>query len=658
MSLGIPNFEYIEDARGIPPYMADAKMLLSGMNIPHVSTFSLMRLERSILRTGIWKTMGTREESHFTRFMAHLVPSLELDPWCQERVWSFYDTRNRFNRNVTNWFGSQNAGKTMTSAGMANAHGVLWHDKTRQIVAGPIKESGDSEIWGQMNSVFEEVAREHKSELTAMGLTMKQTESKFALQFSSVQRAGTIRFVAIDGAGKVQGGKARDRMQQDGYVLFWLDEIGVWDGRIDFLEALPNLQSNHNLHVVTACNPKNPEGELDGELSRPKGGFGTLKIETDRIWLSEKYGAVTYRFDGLQSPNFTHGDKWPWLFDGKRELKLQENHGLNSPKYNEQCRAFMGTGIGLKYVLTPQDLTNGLVDQPFVWSAGQKWKVAYLDPSLSNGGDDAVMTVLEGGEMQESTGNARPVVEMTKQVRIDIQDRRNGAVLVDLDWIRRCELVRGKKDLTIEIGSPIPVETEIAVKAAEFCQAEGIAYSDFGYDDSMRGKVMVAFQWAMGDSPLVVSYVGEPSETPMFPSTWTTGADGRRRLRTWKEECQKFVSQIWFQGAAVIRSGMFRFRAGHDRWATQARRRLWAETSAGKKRDVESKQVYSLRPPKESPDWADSLFGAIEVAVNRGRLRLTVDKAIPHAGDYTPNIIRNQWKNRKPQRGLHTTGTK
>lgn len=656
-SLLIPDFQYLPSPREVPEYLAEAKALLAEVGVSNVGGFSMMRLERSILRNGVWQQMGTRVEQHFIRFLAHLVPSIECDPWCQERVWSFYDTRRR-GRSVTNWHGSQNAGKTMTMAGMANAHGVLWHDKTRQIVSGPIKESGDSEIWGQMNSIFEEVSREHKRELAGMGLSMKQTESKFALRFSDIQRAGSIRFVAIDGAGKVQGGKARDRLQQDGYVLFWLDEIGVWDGRIEFLDALPNLSSNENLHVVTACNPKNPEGELDGELSRPKGGFGTLRMEHDYVWESEKYGAVTYRFDGLKSPNLLHGNQWPWLFDRRREQRLQENHGFNSPKYNEQCRAFMGTGIGLKYVLTQQDLINGLVDQPFLWSQQEKWKVGYLDPALSNGGDDAVFTILEGGQMQEGEAQHRPIVELAKQVRIDIQDRRNGPLFVDAEWIRRCELVRGKKDAAMEMGAPISVEEELAIKAAELCWQEGISYRDFGYDDSMRGKVMVAFQWAMGDAPLVVSYVGEPDDAPMFPSTWTTGADGRRRLRTWKEECQKFVSQIWFQGAAVVRSGMFRFKPGFDRWAAQGRRRLWKETAAGKKRDVESRQDYSERPPKESPDYADSLFGAIHVAARRAHLRLTVDKAIPHEGSYGRETISSQWRNRKPQRGLFTTGTK
>jgi len=651
----VPEFRWMEQPREAVGYEADVKALLAGRGLK-AGGLSLMRLERAILRLGLWKTLGTREEEHWVRFAAHLVPSLETDPWFQERVWSFFDTRRR-GKQITNWWGSQNSGKTKTMAVLANAHGVLWHDFTRQIVSGPIKESGDSEIWGQMNDVFEEIRREWSAELKACGLVMKQTASKFDLRFSEAQRAGSIRFVAIDDVGKVQGGKAKDIRQTQGYVLFWLDETGVWNGRTQFLEALPNLKSNDNLHVVTACNPKNPEGELDGELSRPRGGFSVLNMDTSHVWESEKYGAVTYRFDGLRSPNFEHGERWPWLFNARRERTLREDYGENSPKYNEQCRAFMGTGLGLKYVLTSQDLVAGAVEMPFVWAAASKWRAAYLDPGFTNDGDAAVFTVLEGGEMHEEGGHVRPVVELAEQFTIPVWDRRRGELVADDSWVERCRAVRGRDDAILRPGSVVSVERELAVKAAEACLQRGISWRDFGYDDSMRGRMMEAVQWAMGDAPLIVSYVGDAEDVPMFPRRWV-GEGRERRLRTWKEECQKFVSQIWFAGAAVVRSGMFRQRPGLDRWAAQARRRLWAESLGGKKRDVEGKAAYKQRPPKESPDFADSLFGAFYVAQKRGRLQLAIDRAEPHGVDSSHQIISRQWKERGRTRGLYGTGSR
>jgi hypothetical protein len=139
--------EFVADARGKAGHEGDARARL--LKLGHdVSSWGTLRIERSILLTGIWRDLGTREEMHTVRYLAHLVPSLEADPWFQERVWSFFDTRRR-GRQVANWWGCQNSGKTKTMAIMAIGFGVLHPRRTRQLVSGPFKEAGDSGIWGQ-----------------------------------------------------------------------------------------------------------------------------------------------------------------------------------------------------------------------------------------------------------------------------------------------------------------------------------------------------------------------------------------------------------------------------------------------------------------------------------------------------------------------------
>lgn len=217
--------EFVADPRGKAPHEAEARARL--LKLGHnVSSWGPLRLERSILLMGTWRDLGTREEMHMVRYLAHLVPSLEADPWFQERVWSFFDTR-RGGRQVTNWWGCQNSGKTKTMAIMAIGFGVLHPRRTRQLVSGPFKEAGDSEIWGQMCETYDEVRREWATELERMGCGMKKMESRAVLRFSDEPRAGTLKLIAMDEVGKVQGGKARDRQQQSGYVLMWLDEIGA-----------------------------------------------------------------------------------------------------------------------------------------------------------------------------------------------------------------------------------------------------------------------------------------------------------------------------------------------------------------------------------------------------------------------------------------------
>jgi len=77
--------------------------------------------------------------------------------------------------------------------------------------------------------------------------------------------------------------------------------------------------------------------------------------------------------------------------------------------------------------------------------------------------------------------------------------------------------------------------------------------------------VGLAFQWAMGDRPLLVSSVGEPEETPIYPPQFFTDEKGRRQPVTWRDDCQKFVSQMWFFGAAVVRKVSPILRQWRDR---------------------------------------------------------------------------------------------
>ena len=490
----------VDDPRGRAAHEAEARARL--LKLGHnVSSWGPLRIERSILLMGTWRDLGTREEIHMVRYLAHLVPSLEADPWFQERVWSFYDTRRR-ERQVTNWWGCQNSGKTKTMAIMAIGFGILHPRRTRQLVSGPFKEAGDSEIWGQMCETYDEVRREWAKELERMGCGMKKMESRAVLRFSDEPRAGTLKLIAMDEVGKVQGGKARDRQQQSGYVLMWLDETGARYPTLAFLDALPNLKSNENFHAITACNPRYPEGELDGELGRPSGGYKSLRLDADFVWESA-HGSRTYRFDGLKSPNFVCGRHWPWLFDQAREAKLRRDHGAGSDKYNEQCRAFMGTGSGSRYVLTHADVKNGMVDADFEWTAEPKTRVAYLDPALSSGGDDAVLTILEIGTRRELTGAVAPVIHAARQLVIPI----TSGLTVDSEWLAAYARVRGTSDGLPAIGHTISVERQLAIRTALILRDESIPFDHFGYDDSMRGKVMEASsgRWARHRSSSVTS---------------------------------------------------------------------------------------------------------------------------------------------------------
>lgn len=630
-------------------------------------------------RLTLGQFLGTRWEQHFIRYVCLLIESLDPDPWFQEKVWSFYDTQRR-GKQVTNWFGSQSSGKTTAMAAMCNALAILHPAHTRQTVSGPFKRAGESPLWNEVEAVFEEIKlkwgdklaewsgadwdKRRKKWISNRELTstiMESASSTGVLTFCHMPKAGTITLVAMDKVGKVQGAKAKDRNQAKGLICFWLDEIGAGYPSLDILRALHNLKSNRNFHMVTACNPFNPVGQLDGELGRPAGGFESLKIEEDFVWDSA-HDSRTYRFDGHRSPNIVAGEVlWPWLFSERNRDTLLKSCPPDSDFYNSQCRAFMNGGSGTRYVLNSHDIRIGQVDAPFEFTQHPLVKVAFVDPALSTDGDNAVYTELHIGWMRSAHGgddSLHPVCWSPEQHTIPVFTGK----LADADDVRRCQAVRGASTPgNWTVGQVMPVEEQVAIQTGWKLIQSGIPTSMCGYDDSMRGRVVLAFQWAMGDQPLLVSSVGDPEETPMYPPQFFTDEKGRRQPLTWKDDCQKFVSQMWFFGAAVVRSGVFRCAPGVMKGLLQATRRFWGYAAGGRKRVVESKKDYKGRNGNASPDEADSLMGAFHVAQKRGVLRLKVETPREHlsaAGVRKPSVILSQWKNRKIATGLHLTGTK
>ena len=659
----VPEMLWEAEPRREPDYDGQARDLFRAQYLANgdeisagnVAKWPLMRLERAILRTGLWRRLGTQEASHTVRYICHLLPSVEPDPWFQERVWSFYACR-RDGKPVINWWGSQNAGKTQTASAMAVAFGILHPEATRQTVSGPFKEAGDMQLWGGICSAYyEALDKWGAGYLQELGVTMKMNTAKNVVRFGEAHLAGTIKLVAMDEVGKVQGGKAKDREQKTGHILMWLDEVGAGYPSMAFIEALANLASNDNFEAITMCNPKNLEGELDGELGRPRGGYQSLDIERSVVWDSA-HNSRTYRFDGHRSPNFGSGGgrkgRWPWLFNEERKERLAAAYPPGSDKYNEQCRAYMSGNSGAKYVLTRGDVEASGHDRDFVWSGMPKQRVAYLDPALSSGGDEAVFTVLEIGERREIDGTLIPTVYGKSQEVIPIVT----GMRADPEWVKASERVRGQEGGII-VGETISPERQLAVACGVRCLELGISFTHFGYDDSMRGKVMEAFQWAMGAQPIIVSYVGEPEDVPMYPPKYRDGAKGREPV-TWRDECRKFVSQVWFFGAAVVRSGHYRAHPSCNTALDQAVRRKWDEGTGGKKRDIEGKDEYKARPPKESPDRADSLFGAFHVAMKRGLLTLRVDFGQPKSQHGAESWIIRRLTNRRAGTGLHMTGSR
>jgi len=607
-----------------------------------------MRVYRSCLKAR--EFFGEREEKVMIYYIAALIPALELDPWTQVKVWSFFDTR-RENRRGSNWFGCQNSTKTSTCAALAIAFGVLHPEATNQKVAEPFKVSGEKKIWFMVQKFAESAKEAHRAELQRMRCSIKNATTMDYVRFGMYPGSGFLDLIAADEPGKLQGAKSSDRDQSTGWLIAYLDEIALHPTQA-FLEVLPNLTSNYNFHFFTDCNPELVPGQLDTELGKPKGGYRKLDLDSDFRWLSA-YGTVTYRFDGLKSPNMEFSkDRYPYIFGRKRLHYFEDAYGKGNPKYNAQVRGLSPAGMDGFFVTSLEKLEAGKVFKQFQWLEKTPHEVGFLDPGF--GGDPAIFTHLSVGLIRDlSTPEGFEAIVCREQFEIPVRPSAE----IDEEWLPKIFRARGNLG-EMKMGDKLDPGKQLAIEAAIACIDRGIPYFNFGYDDSMRGWVVTAIIWAMGTGVLTVSYEGKPQNRKIWPKKFTevAGGGGKQRPKLWSDECSKFVSQVWFQGAEILHAGQL-FRGGDlcQRGLDQMENRRWKQS--GYKKDIESKDDYKTKF-KESPDHADSLLGALHVVVERNLIALTFDKAVENERS-SGKVSLNSWKIQNRQtHGLRLTGSK
>lgn len=659
----IPDFDYVPDPKEAPAWFQKAAQELRPLGS---AKWSAMRVYRCLLKldgkeapwretddTGRRYIFGEREEIVFNRYMALLIPALIPDPWMQVKIWCYYDTV-REGWKVTNFFGCQNATKSAYSAAMGVAMGVLNPEHTNQRMAEPFKSTGEKKVWRMVQRFAESAKIAHRAELADMRCHIKNSSASDTIRFGMYPDTGFFDLIAADDPGKLQGEKAADPEQQKGHLIAYLGEIALHPTQA-FLKVLPNLTSNFNFHAITDCNPELIPGNLDTELGKPKSGFRKLNLDSDYAWDSA-YGSRTYRFDGLKSPNMElTRTRWPYIFDRKRLQYFEEAYGKGNPKYNAQVRGLSLTGLGGFFVTSLGQIEAGRVFKEFEWTDAPKENIGFLDAGF--GGDPAIFTHLAVGEARDTLHpEGFQVVNGNEQIEI----RVSAEGPADEEWLEKIKLARGDSGGVSE-GQILSLERKLAIDTALECRKRNILYRNFGYDDSMRGQQWVnEVLWAMGTSPLTISYIGTPQKKAIWPVTFIEegeGSDRRRRPKRWDEHSQKFVSQVWFQGAAIVHSGMFRAKREVFGMAfDQAEVRRYEQK--GKKYDIIPKDEYKALF-NQSPDYADSLFGALHVVVERGILRLTFDKANAGKPSSQSSTSNNRSKNRrKRQTGLYSTGTK
>ena len=87
------DFVLLPDPRETPEYDDELRVLIAlktDRSLVELEKWPAMRVERTILRNyrdwNISTQYGTRIEHHMIRYICHLIPHIEPDPWFQEKV--------------------------------------------------------------------------------------------------------------------------------------------------------------------------------------------------------------------------------------------------------------------------------------------------------------------------------------------------------------------------------------------------------------------------------------------------------------------------------------------------------------------------------------------------------------------------------------------
>jgi len=583
-------------------------------------------VERSILRHFDWgkplSPFGETYTSHLLRYITLLAPDVEHNPFFIRMIGAYEDAR-RNRRKIVNFIGSQNSGKTDTFATLAVALTSIDPEYTACFCAAPFLTAAESGLWGRIVTRANGIIAANPE----MWKEVKNHQSKNRITFpGSHAEAGFIELRTLDRVGKLQGKKSFNPLR--GMLLLFCDEIALFPTN-DLLDLLDNLQGNPNFFCGTGCNFKSID-KLDGLLCEPEGReYSALDPDVDQEWESA-YSSYTYRFDGHLSPNvLSKTTIYPYLLTEERRAAMELQHGLNGPKYLEQIRSFPNTSMSDYFVTSREKLRAGGVFDEFIAERGRPTRVAFCDPGF--GGDPCRIGLFEyvTARLQATDGQfyTHQVFQPVRPIDTILVDARMEA---DDEWIARCAALN--PGASLRGGSQVTIESQIAVQVAEFLDRHGVPRSHFGYDGSMRASIVQEMATILGPQVHALDYGGPATERETFVPT----ADPEKsRNRVARETFTNFNSELWFEAASVIQAGQLRGGELIPAALTQLCRRSWS--FKGDRRAIERKEDYKAANQGRSPDDADVLVGAIEIARRHG-FRFTPKRQVGQASSLLDRI--------------------
>lgn len=428
-------------------------------------------------------------------------------------------------------------------------------------------------IWAEVKKLWQ--AAEHAMPgilIDSQGLIVTLHDGKKQPDTCGVALIAGEKRKEKDAIGKIIGAKNKR-------VFMMADELPELTEAI--LEAsFSNLITNPLFQFGAGGNFKSRTDPF-GVFVEPMNGYDTLTLE-DTAWLT-KYGHCV-RFDGMKSPNIVGGeDKWRGIYSSKHLAQHRKVYNEHQAGFWRMCRSFEPPIGNDDCIYSEADFAAGRAREHPVW-LGERVKVAFLDPSYTNGGDRSMLRfALLGPDVTGKT-----VLDFYKKIVL-----REDARLKDK-----------------------PRNFQIAEQLRDYCAVEGVSPENVGIDSTAAGSVfcdIVAEVWKdengekIGNRILRVDFSGGASDSLVSQGDTKTAADKYDRR----------VTELWYVGTEFLKCGQL--KGLDDEVIREMKARKYDTVKGGEsglKMRAETKPVMKERLGF-SPDDADALFGVLDLCRQR-----------------------------------------
>lgn len=456
---------------------------------------------------------------------------------------------------------------------------------TTSLVASTALQDSERRIWGRVNSMYKNASKVMKAMGGTLGelIEYRKTIVYGELYEKDAEREYLNSISAIAYPRGEEGNKALDKTRgtHNERVRLVVDELPEMDSNVNDVRF--NLKTNIDFVYVGIGNPAsgmNPHSEL----CTPDDPREWEAVNKEMESWKTRTGVCVF-LSGERSPNFQAPEHEPPPFPYLLTRELQKEMlelALGDPlnyHYWRNCIGFW----------PPDDVTPNVISRSFIANAktnyvpewhSDTFTICGFDPGFTAGGDRCAATFAEMGK--DSLGTFL------------------------------CHY-KGTKEYYPRVGEVF--EESIARQIVKDCIDAGVAPSKFGMDiSSDGGKMMQAIilEWqkhdpANGGHVIPISSSGTPSDRLV----------SKQDKRTCKEAYDRRITEYWFSVREAIGTKVLwgiDLRA-HKKLTDELCERMYVHK--GSKVSVETKKEMKARL-KHSPDLADSLVMAIEVARRSG----------------------------------------